>query len=69
MTKEGKLEKHGFDTERLGQLKDTLVEIGAKHGLKSKEAVAKFFDELKDYDAKTGFQGEIQRLEIITGTK
>ena len=65
----GELEKHGFDTERLGQLKDTLADIGAKHGLKGKEAVAKFFDELKDYDAKTGFQGEIQRLEIITGTK
>ena len=65
----GELEKLGFDTERLRQLRETLSEIGAKHGLKGKEAVSKFFAELKDYDAKTGFEREIQRLETITGTK
>ncbi len=63
------LEKYGFDMERLRQLREALTQIGAKHGLKGKEAVAKFFDELKDYDAKTGFEREIQRLETITGTK
>jgi len=63
------LEKHGFDTERLRQLKDALTEIGAKHGLKGKEAVTKFFSDLLDYDAKTGFEQEIKRLETITETK
>ena len=65
----GELGKLGFDIERLRQLREALTEIGAKTGLKGKEAVSKFFDELKDYDAKTGFEGEIQRLETITETK
>ena len=65
----GELGKLGLDIERMKQLREALTEIGAKHGLKDKEAVAKFFDELKDYDAKTGFEQEIQRLETITGTK
>jgi len=65
----GELEKLGFDTERLRQLKDALTEIGAKHGLTGKEAVSKFFAELKDYDAKVGFEREVQRLETITETK
>ena len=63
------LEKRGFDTERLRQLQGTLTEIGAKTGLTSREAVSKFFAELKDYDAKTGFEAEIQRLETISETK
>ncbi len=65
----GEIEKLGFNIERLRELKDTLTEIGAKHGLKSEEAVSKFFDDLKDYDTKTGFGVEIQRLETITETK
>ena len=63
------LEKRGFDTERLRQLQETLTEIGAKTGLTNREAVSKFFAELKDYDAKTGFEAEIQRLETISETK
>jgi chromosome segregation ATPase len=63
------LEKLGLDMERLRQLQDALGEIGAKHGLKAKEAVGKFFEDLKDYDAKIGFEREIQRLEAITDTK
>ena len=63
------LAKLGFDIERLRQLRDALTEIGAKSGLKGKEAVSKFFAELKDYDAKTGFEAEIQRLGSITETK
>ena len=65
----GELGKFGFDTERLRRLQDTLREIGAKTGLKGKEAVSKFFDELKDYDAKTGFEQEIHRFETIIRTK
>jgi len=63
------LEKLSFNIEVLRQLKDTLTEIGTKYGLKGKEAVSKFFSELKDYDVKTGFEMEIHRLETITGTK
>ena len=63
------LGKLGFDIERLRQLREALTEIGAKSGLTGKEAVSKFFDELKDYDAKTGVEREIQRLETIIRTK
>ena len=44
-------EKLGFTIEKLRELKGVLTEIGAKHGLKGKEAVSKFFVDLKDYDA------------------
>jgi hypothetical protein len=63
------LEKMGFNTDTLKQLREALTEIGAKHGLKGKEAASKFFADLKDYDAKTGFEQEIHRLETITSTK
>ncbi len=65
----GELGKLGFDIERLRQLKEALTEIGAKSGFKGKEAVTKFFSDLLDYDAKTGFEREVQRLETITETK
>jgi chromosome segregation ATPase len=65
----GEIEKSGFDIERLRELKDALTEIGAKRGLKGKEAVRKFFDDLKDYDARTSFEIEIQRLETIIATR
>ena len=45
------MEKLGFDIEKLTELKGAVTQIGAKHGLKGKQAVAKFFDDLKDYDA------------------
>jgi DNA repair exonuclease SbcCD ATPase subunit len=63
------LEKLGFDIGVLRQLKEAITEIGAKHGLKGKEAAVKFFAELKGYDTKIGFEQEIHRLEIITSTK
>jgi len=47
----GELAKLGFNTDRLKQLQDALREIGAKQGLKGKEAISKFFDDLKDYEA------------------
>ena len=59
----------GFNIDTLRQLKSVLGEIGAKHGLKGKEAAGKFFDGLKDYDARLGFEQEIQRLDNITGIK
>ncbi|MFQ5924757.1 MAG: hypothetical protein ACE5IE_02010 [Dehalococcoidia bacterium] len=65
----GELEKLAFDIEMLRQLKDALREIGAKHGLKGKQAITKFFSDLQDYDARIGFEREILRLETITGTK
>ena len=63
------LAKLGFDIKRLRQLQEALREIGVKHGLKGKEAMAKFFSDLQDYDARIGFEREIQRLETITDTK
>jgi len=63
------LEKVGFGEEKVKALSATLAEIGTKRGLKRDEAVNTFFAELKDYDAKTGFEQEIQRLETIVRTK
>jgi chromosome segregation ATPase len=63
------LEKLGLGHDKLAVLHSTVAEIGAKRGLKQNEAVNTFFAELKDYDAKTGFEREIQRLEAITTTK
>ena len=65
----GELGKLDFDTERLRQLKDTLVEIGAKHGLKGKEAVSKFFDDLKDYEAVLEAKALLQGLQTQIETK
>ena len=63
------LENLGFGEEKLKALCATLAEIGTRRGLKRDEAVNTFFAELKDYDAKTGFEQEIQRLETIIRTK
>ncbi|MBA7564528.1 Chromosome partition protein Smc [subsurface metagenome] len=63
------LGKLGFNSERLRQLRETLADIGAKSGFKGREAVSKFFTELKNYDTKTGFEREIQRLGTIVATK
>jgi len=65
----GEIEELCFTVDRLRQLKDVLTEIGARHGLKGKEAISRFFDDLKDYDVRCGFGVEIQRLGTITETK
>jgi len=65
----GELEKLGFDTERLRQLKDALTEIGAKHGLKGKEAVSKFFNDLKDYEGVLGAELQLKGLQTQIETK
>jgi len=65
----GEMEGLCFTVDRLGQLKDLLTEIGARHGLKGKDAINRFFDALKDYDRRCGFEVEIQRLDTITETK
>lgn len=57
------LEKYGFDIERLRQLQETLGEIGAKYGLKGKEAVSKFFHTLKDYEAILGAESQLKGLQ------
>jgi chromosome segregation ATPase len=63
------LEKMGFDSEKLQRLRDIIVEIGTKQGLKPDEAIGRFFSDLRDYDTKAGFEREIQRLGTITETK
>ncbi|MBA7499976.1 hypothetical protein ES704_02728 [subsurface metagenome] len=63
------LTKLGFNVERLSQLKGTLTEIGAKHGLKGKEAVGKFFDDLKDYEAVLGAESQLKGLQTQIETK
>ena len=63
------LGKLGFNIERLRQLKDALTEISAKHGLKGKEAVSKFFDDLKDYEALLGAELQLKGLQTQIETK
>ncbi|MBA7485547.1 hypothetical protein ES707_21095 [subsurface metagenome] len=67
--KVGDLEKHGFDTERLMQLQENLVEIGAKYGFKGKEAVSKFFHTLKDYEAILGAESQLKGLQAQIETR
>ena len=63
------LEKLGFDSERLRQLEESLKEIGMKHGLKSKEAVGKFFDDLKDYESVLGAELQLKGFQTQIETK
>ena len=63
------LAKLGFDIERLRQLRDALMEIGAKSGLKGKEAVSKFFGDLKDYEAVFGAEAQLKGLQTQIETK
>lgn len=65
----GELTKLGFDTERLRQLREALTEIGARHGFKGKEAVSKFFGDLKDYEAVLGAETLLQGLQTQIETK
>ena len=65
----GELEKLGFNIEMLRQLKDALREIGMRHGLKGKEAVSKFFDDLKDYEAVLGAESLLKGLQTQIETK
>jgi hypothetical protein len=60
----GGLGKLGFDIERLRQLREALTEIGAKSGLTGREAVGKFFDDLKDYEAVLEAKALLEGLQI-----
>jgi chromosome segregation ATPase len=63
------LGKLGFDIERLRRLKDALTEIGAKNGLRGKEAVGKFFDDLKDCETVLGAESQLKGLQTQIETK
>jgi hypothetical protein len=63
------LERLGFDSERLEQLQEALKEIGAKHGLSCKEAVSKFFEDLKNYGAVLGTELQLKGLQTQIETK
>lgn len=61
-----KIEKLGFTSKRLEILREKVLEVGSKRGLKLGEAVSKFFDDLGSYDAKLGFELENRRLRSDT---
>jgi chromosome segregation ATPase len=65
----GELGKLGFDIERLRQLRETLTEIGAKHGLKGKETVGKFFHDLKDYEVVLEAESILKGLQTQIETE
>ena len=65
----GEIEELCLTVDRLRRLKDLVTGIGARHGLKSKDAIDRFFDALNDYDLRCGFEVQIQRLDTITETK
>lgn len=63
------LAKLGFDIDRMRQLRETLTEIGVKNGLKGKEAVGKFFDDLKDYESVLETEALLDGLQTQIETK
>ena len=65
----GELEELGFDIQRLRQLKDALTGLGAKHGLKGRETVAKFFDDLNNYGAVLEAEFQLKGLQTQIETK
>jgi len=65
----GEMGKLGFDIERLRQLREALTEIGAKSGLKGREAVTKFFDDLKDYEVIVGAELQLKGLQTQIETR
>jgi len=52
----------GFQGEKLRQLRDALTEIGAKCGLRGADAVARFFDHLRDYGAILQAEVDLEAL-------
>ncbi len=68
LSKAGKLEKLGLDTTRLSDLCTAVSGMGVKHGLGHQEALDRFFDELREYDAALGFEAEAKRWAIIAET-
>jgi len=69
LSKADELEKLGFDAARIGDLCTAVTGISAKDGLGRKEALGKFFDQLKEYDAALGFEAEVKRWKSIAATK
>ena len=63
------LGKLGFDIEGLRRLREALTEIGAKHGLRGKQAVSKFFDDLNDYEAVLGAELLFKGLQTQIETR
>lgn len=63
------LERLGFHSERLKQLQEAIIEIGMRLGLKGKEAVNKFFDALKDYEAVLRTELQLEGLQTQIDTK
>ena len=61
--------EQGFTQERLRALKEKIVGIGASNGMAPSEAVTKFFKDLKDYDAKVGYELDLKRVESRLKTK
>lgn len=68
LRKAGELEKLGLDTTRLSDLCTTVSRMGVKHGLGRHEALDRFFDELKEYDAALGFEAEAKRRATVAET-
>lgn len=69
LSKAEELEKLGLDAARLGDLCTAVTGISAKHGLGRQEALGKFFDQLKEYDASLGFEAEAAMWEAVAETK
>lgn len=61
--------EQGFTQERLRALKEKIVEIGASNGMAPRDALTKFFKDLKDYDVKVGFELDLKRVESQLKTK
>ncbi|MFC1930335.1 hypothetical protein ACFLWE_00335 [Chloroflexota bacterium] len=63
------LERIGFDNEKLSYLEEALVEIGLRRNLKGKEAISKFFEDLKDYGLVLDVESRLKGLQTQIETK
>ncbi len=59
----------GFTTDFLKQLRQTLLRIGSARNLSPHQIIEKFFNDLKEYDEKVGFDYQVEKanseLEMI----
>lgn len=59
------MEKQGVTRKRTSELKDRILEISSARGIDPKDAMNVFFESLKEYDAKAGFEHQIKVYETV----
>lgn len=63
------IERLNFTVKKLEKLNEKIAEICAKMGIEPKESLDVFFRDLDSYDAKRGWELELQQLQTLIKTK